>query len=81
MTAFLPQEESLHSPHTYSHVVRAHVFQLGDGQKQARALFDRLDTDKDGWLHYNDFVASLGTLTKELSAKEVRPHAPIGRTM
>lgn len=36
----------------------------------ARALFDRLDVDKDGFLDYNDFVASLGPLTKELTNKD-----------
>jgi len=37
---------------------------------EARALFERLDNDKDGFLHYNDFVASLGPLTKEMSSRE-----------
>jgi hypothetical protein len=34
--------------------------------QESHALFDYLDRDKDGWLDYNDLVASLGINTQDM---------------
>ena len=38
--------------------------------QESHGLFDYLDHDKDGWLDFNDLVASLGTLANNVTHKQ-----------
>jgi len=47
--------------------------------QESHALFDYLDRDKDGWLDYNDLIASLGPLSKDINhveAAKMKPGSP-----
>jgi hypothetical protein len=38
--------------------------------QEARALFERMDVDKDGWLDHTDLVHSLGLLVNDVGQKQ-----------